>query len=237
MARPPVVVDVGGIPVAFQRKRVRYLRMAVCPPDGEVRVSVPWHVPEAEAVAFVRERLEWVRARIEAMRRAPRPAPCHFETGDGIKIFGENVRLCVVEAEGRAAPRLESGELVLSVRPGASETERRVVFAVWMRARLAEKLSALVAHWTAAMGEAPVHWDIRRMKSRWGSCTARSRALRFNLHLVRVPERCIEYVVVHELAHLKVQNHSAAFWERVGEFLPGWRERRSELNRTGLAGE
>ena len=232
-----MVVDVGGIPVAFQRKRVRYLRMAVCPPDGEVRVSVPWHVPEAEAVAFVRERLEWVRTRIEAMRRAPRPAPCHFETGDRIDIFGETVRLRVVEAEGRAALRLESGELVLPVRPGATEAERRVLFAVWMRARLAEKLSALVAHWTAAMGEAPVHWDIRRMKSRWGSCTARSRALRFNLHLARVPERCIEYVVVHELAHLKVQNHSAAFWAVVARYLPDWSALRRELNHTSLPGK
>ncbi len=237
MDRPPVVRDVGGIPVAFFRKRVRYLRVAVCPPDGEVRVSVPWHVPEAEAVAFVRERLDWVRSRIDAMRRAPRPAPCRYETGDAVVVFGEGVQLRVVEAEGCAVPRLEGGELVLPVRPGATEGERRVVFAVWLRARLAEKLSALVARWTAAMGEAPVHWDIRRMKSRWGSCTARSRSLRFNLHLARVPERCIEYVVVHELAHLQVQNHSAAFWERVGRFLPDWKARRRELNRTVPAGE
>lgn len=231
-----MVADVGGIPVAFFRKRVRYLRMAVCPPDGEVRVSVPWHVPEAEAVAFVRGRLDWVRARIDAMRRAPRPAPCRYETGDDVEVFGETVRLRVVEAEGRASPRLDGGELVLPVHPGATEAERRVVFAVWLRARLAEKLSALVARWTAAMGEAPVHWDIRRMKSRWGSCTARSRSLRFNLHLARVPERCIEYVVVHELAHLQVQNHSAAFWAHVERFLPDWRALRRELNRTSLPG-
>lgn len=237
MVRPPVVRDVGGIPVAFFRKRVRYLRMVVCPPGGEVRVSVPWHVPEAEAVAFVRDRLDWIRSRIEAMRRVPRPAPCRYETGDAVEVFGEVAPLRVVEAEGRGLPRLEGGELVLPVRPGATEAERRVVFAVWLRARLAEKLSALVARWTAAMGEAPVHWDIRRMKSRWGSCTARSRALRFNLHLARVPERCIEYVVVHELAHLKVPNHSAAFWNRVGSFLPDWKERRRELNRTVPAGE
>lgn len=237
MVHSPVVVDVGGIPVAFQRKRVRYLRMVVCPPGGEVRVSVPWHVPEAEAVAFVRDRLDWVRSRIEAMRSVPRPTPCRYETGDTFEVFGEVVPLRVVEAEGCGVPRLEGGELLLPVRPGATEAERRVVFAVWSRARLAEKLSALVARWTAAMGEGPVHWDIRRMKSRWGSCTARSRTLRFNLHLARVPERCIEYVVVHELAHLKVQNHSAAFWERVGMFLPGWRELRKELNRTIPTGE
>lgn len=237
MVKPPVVRDVGGIPVAFFRKRVRYLRMAVCPPGGEVRVSVPWHVPEAEAIAFVYDRLDWVRARIEAMRRMPRPAPCRYKTGDAVEVFGATVRLRVVEAEGRADPHLEGGELVLPVRPGATEAERRVVFAVWMRARLAEKLSALVARWTAAMGEAPVHWDIRRMKSRWGSCTARSRSLRFNLHLARVPERCIEYVVVHELAHLEVQNHSRAFWAVVARHLPDWRTLRRELNRTSLPGE
>ena len=235
MAPAPVIRDFGGIPVEFQRKRVRYLRMTVHP-DGSVRVSVPWHVSDNEAVGFVVARVPWMRSRVEAIRHTPRPAPCHFETNDKIEVFGETVRLRVVEAEGHAVPRLEEGELVLPVRPGASEAERRVVFAVWMRARLAEKLSALVAHWTAAMGEAPVHWDIRRMKSRWGSCTARSRSLRFNLNLARVPERCIEYVVVHELAHLKVQNHSAAFWAHVQRFLPDWRTLRRELNRTSWPG-
>ena len=230
MVPPPVIRDFGGIPVAFQRKRVRYLRMTVHP-DGAVRVSVPWHVSDSEAVGFVMARVPWMRSRVEAIRRVPRPAPTHFETGDAVRVFGQSVSLSVVETESPYPPRLEDSILVLPVRPGASESERRVIFAVWLRERLAATLSRLLGHWTAAMGEPPVRWDIRRMKSRWGSCAAHKRFLRFNLNLAEVPVECIEYVVVHELAHLTVQNHSPAFWTIVGRHLPGWRTLRAALNR------
>lgn len=230
MAPPPVIRDFGGIPVEFQRKRVRYLRMTVHP-DGAVRVSVPWHVSDDEACGFVRERVPWMRQRVETIQRAPRPAVLHFETGDTVQVFGDAVPLRVIETEAPSAPRLEDGTLVLPVRPGATESERRTVFAVWLRGRLTETLSRLLAHWTAAMGEAPVRWDLRRMKSRWGSCAARKRFIRFNLHLAEQSVGCIEYVVVHELAHLSVQNHSPAFWAVVARHLPDWRARRAALNR------
>lgn len=230
-APAPVIRDFGGIPVEFRRKRVRCLRMTVHP-DGAVRVSVPWHVPDAEAVAFVAARADWMRRRVDAIRRAPPPAETHFETGDTVRAFGETLPLRVAETETPSAPRIEEGTLVLPVRPGAPEAERRVVFAVWLRARLTETLSRLLAHWTAAMGEAPVRWDLRRMKSRWGSCAARKRFIRFNLQLAEQPPACIEYVVVHELAHLSVQNHSPAFWSVVARHLPDWHARRALLNRS-----
>lgn len=231
MAPAPVIRDFGGIPVEFHRKRVRNLRMTVHP-DGAVRVSVPWHVPDAEAVGFVMARVPWMRSRVEAIRNAPHPAPTHFETGDTVRVFGQSVPLRVIETESPSPPRLEDGSLVLPVRPGAAESERRVVFAVWLRGRLTETLSRLLAHWTSAMGEPPVRWDIRRMKSRWGSCAARKRFLRFNQQLAEVPVECVEYVVVHELAHLAVQNHSPAFWAVVARHLPDWRTLRGTLNET-----
>lgn len=235
---PARLAVIDGVPVAFVRKRVRCLRMTVHPPDGDVRVSVPWHVSGAEAEAFVRERMDWVRSRRKAARRVPRPVPAAYVTGEPVDVFGKRLALRVVETEERpGGPRIADGELLLPVRPGAGAGARRVVLEVWLRARLAEKLSALVGRWCAAMGEAPVRWDIRRMKSRWGSCTAGKRFLRFNGHLVRVPERCVEYVVVHELAHLRVQNHSPDFWAVVARHLPDWRMRRQELNRCPVPAE
>ena len=229
MPPDPVIRNFGGIPVEFQRKSVRYLRMTVHP-DGTVRVSVPWHVPDAEAVGFVMARVPWMRSRVEAIRNAPRPAPTHFETGDTVRVLGQTVPLRIIETESPSPPRIEDGTLLLPVRPGGTESERRTVLAVWLRGRLTETLSRLLARWTAAMGEAPVRWDLRRMKSRWGSCASRKRFIRFNLQLAEQPVECIEYVVVHELAHLSVQNHSPAFWSVVARHLPNWRVLRKRLN-------
>jgi hypothetical protein len=229
MAPAPVIRDFGGIPVEFQRKRVRYLRMTVHP-DGAVRVSVPWHVSDNEAASFVMARVPWMRSRVEAIRRNPPPAPLRHETGETVQLFGEVLPLRVVETESPPAPYTENGTLVLPVRPGATEAERGVVLDVWLRSRLTSTLSSLLARWTAAMGEAPVRWDVRRMRSQWGSCAPRRRFLRFNTQLVRVPLPCIEYVVVHELAHLSVPDHSPAFWAVVARHLPGWAASRKALN-------
>lgn len=231
---PPFIRDFDGIPVAFQRKRVRRLTLTVRPPEGDVRVSIPWHVSDADAIAFVAARIPWMRARIDDLRRAPRPASLRYQTGENVFLFGSPIPLRVVETRTPAVPRLENGVLLLSVSPGAPESVRRAILHAWLRARLSEILAPLLERWTAAFGEAPVRWDIRSMKTRWGSCSAHKRHLRFNLQLAQVPPECIEYVVVHELAHLAVQNHSPAFWALVARHLPDWRARRAALNRRPL---
>ena len=228
---PPVIRNFDGIPVAFQRKRVRRLTLSVCPPDGDVRVSVPWNVSDREAVDFVLQRLSWMRDRVDAMRRAPRPAPPRYETGETVRLFGASLPLRVVETKIPAVPRLEDGALLLPVSPGAPESVRRAILQAFLRARLSETLTRLLARWLPAFGEAPVRWDVRPMKTRWGSCAAHKRFLRFNLQLAEVPVECVEYVVVHEIAHLSVPNHSPAFWLLVSRHLPQWRSLRSALNR------
>lgn len=90
-------------------------------------------------------------------------------------------------------------------------------------------LTTRIEYWRVLMGESPVTWKVRNMKSQWGNCRAQSRRLTFNLQLARVPEDLRDYIVIHELAHLKVQNHSPKFYERVAMFMPDWSVRRKQL--------
>jgi predicted metal-dependent hydrolase len=101
----------------------------------------------------------------------------------------------------------------------------------WYREQLQEVLSELTGRWLERLGEAPVSWRIRQMRSEWGSCTARKRHLMFNLELARVPMECVEYVVVHELTHLAVQNHGPAFQALMTQRLPNWKMLRKQLNK------
>lgn len=90
-------------------------------------------------------------------------------------------------------------------------------------------LTERVEYWRIQMGEEPIQWKIRNMKTQWGNCRAATRRLTFNLQLARVPNDLRDYIIVHELAHLKVQNHSSLFYEHVSEFIPDWAQRRKAL--------
>lgn len=99
------------------------------------------------------------------------------------------------------------------------------------RAELIRYLMSAVPLWCERMGEEPVGIRLRNMKSQWGNCRWRERLITFNLQLALVPHHLVDYIIVHELAHLKVQNHSKAFHDRVQLFLPNEKELRAELRR------
>ena len=99
------------------------------------------------------------------------------------------------------------------------------------RAAFAELLGAMHAEWCARLGEYGVEWRVKSMKSLWGSCHIRRRSVVYNAELVRAPRELVEYVVVHELTHLKVSNHGPRFRALMDERLPGWSVLRRRLNK------
>lgn len=89
-------------------------------------------------------------------------------------------------------------------------------------------LAAQMPEWLERMGEAPVTWKLRNMKTQWGNCRAQKRLITFNLQLAKQSDHFREYIVVHELCHLKEQNHGPAFKAQMDRYLPDWRERKKE---------
>ena len=92
------------------------------------------------------------------------------------------------------------------------------------------RLAQLHADWCARLGEAGVTWKLRTLKTIWGSCHFRKRHVTYNRELARVSAELVEYVVVHELTHLRVPNHGPAFYALMDARLPGWRQLRRRLN-------
>ncbi len=88
----------------------------------------------------------------------------------------------------------------------------------------------MVDEWAERLGETNFTWQVQKMLNRWGSCTVKTRFTRFNLDHARVPRQCIEYIVVHELTHLKVAKHNKMFEMLLDKQMPDWRKRREELN-------
>ena len=120
--------------------------------------------------------------------------------------------------------------LALRVRDGATREQRERLVEGWQRGLLEECIASKLRGWCGKLGRELPLTEIRRMKTKWASCVRVKGKIVFNAALARVPPRCVEYVVVHELTHFEVANHSKAFVKLMDERLPRWRALRDELN-------
>ena len=223
-------IKVQGLEVEVARKRMRYIRVRVRH-DGTVCLSVPWHTSTKEAVDFLVSKWDWVleaRQRVLSRPVALEPQYC---AGDTVTLFGEELKLQIVDVP-YGGNIVELGEGVIRLYQAGSTTPERRGRLIWafLGARLKERLAVMLADWLSRLGEGPVKWSVRDMTTEWGSCTKARRTLRFNLKLAPMPPAYVEYVVVHELTHLRVANHGTDFKALMDARMPDWRERRKALN-------
>jgi predicted metal-dependent hydrolase len=133
---------------------------------------------------------------------------------------------------GGREPTPTSSSLEAAVTDEVRQETVRLALARWFRLQAARRLAEDTARWAAVMGVAPADVRVRDQRRRWGSCGTNG-TIRFNFRLVMAPPDLIDYVVVHELAHLRVPNHSRVFWDEVARFMPDYAERRARLNKLG----
>jgi predicted metal-dependent hydrolase len=112
--------------------------------------------------------------------------------------------------------------------------KREAVVTAWYREQVSDVALPLIAKWEPLLGVQANQVIVRRMKTRWGSCTPTKRTIRLNTELGKKPRECLEYVVVHELLHLIEPSHNAHFISLMDQHMPHWRHLRDELNRAPL---
>ena len=217
--------------VSVERKAIKHTHLSVFPPDARVHVSAPLDLSEADLRSFLVSKVPWLRKQIAAVLAQPRQARREYESGEDVYLLGKRYRLSVRKGDEAASVRVEGKSVVLSGRGLETRAAREARIVEWYREELRRVLARLVARCAATAGETEgIAFEVRRMRNLWGSCNARKRRIWFNLALARVPIRCIEYVVTHEIVHLSVPNHSALFERKMDQRMPRWRDVRKELN-------
>ena len=225
-------MTVAGIPIEVERKAIKHTHLAVYPPDAHVHVSAPENLPERDIRSYVASKIGWIREQRKAVLSQVRETRREYVSGESIYCLGRRYRLTVIEEDSSATEKIlwGGGKLTLFVHRGSSRSRKAGIVESWQKSMLEECLAGKIGHWSKKLGrEAPLV-ELRKMKTRWASCLAAKGKVIFNAELARVPARCIEYVVVHELSHFEVKNHSTAFVKLMDERLPRWRDLRKELN-------
>ena len=224
-------MNIDGLEIEVERKPIKNMHLSVYPPDGRVHLSIPRYLSDGDVLSFIASKWEWIQKHREEVINQARQTKREYVSGENHYLFGVRYRLQVVNTtSGANSVEVQGDRLIMKSRQTSTMEKREEIMQEWYRTQLKRYLDALVNEWAAKLEEPKVTWGIKRMKREWGSCGAKKRILLFNLELARVPKRCIEYVVVHELTHLKVQNHSKIFKALMTQRLPDWHNRRQELN-------
>jgi predicted metal-dependent hydrolase len=226
-------IDVNGLQVEVVRKAIRNLNLSVYASDGRVRISAPRYASNREIREFVTSNLSWIAKQQARFRARPRPSQPSFLTGESHYFMGRPYRLEVVERYGRHDVALNDGtDMVLYVRPGTSRANRKAALREWYRRQLKQCIPPLIRKWEPVIGVEVDQWGVKKMKTRWGSCNIDANRIWLNLELASKPPACLEFILVHEMVHLRVRRHNRRFKAYMDKYLPLWREHRKLLYQT-----
>ena len=225
-------MTIAGIQIEIERKKIKHTHLAVYPPDARVHVSAPDDLSDRDLRSFLASKIGWIREQRKAVLAQPRQTRRQYVSGESVYCLGRRYKLSVVVEDRYATEKVAWGgnKLSLYFREGASREHREKIVESWQKAMLCECLAGKIKAWCRKLKLALPETEIRKMKTRWASCLQKRGKIVFNAALGRVPARCIEYVVVHELTHFEVSNHSEAFVKLMDGRLPRWRALRKELN-------
>ena len=235
--RDAVRIGENEIPYLFKRVPRRRRVHIVVNDDATIEVRAPWRFGLPRAREALRENSRWVVETLQSVqeRLARRP---RLVTGARLPLLDESLRLDVritaqLDLFSDSLPlrsRAERRGATLRVSAGSlGDEELRALIERWYRGEAATHLASRVEHYAPRLGVRPSRVSVRAQRSRWGSCSGKG-TVSLNWRLMMVPGELVDYVVVHELCHLRHMNHSPQFWAMVGDTIPDFRQRRRRLN-------
>jgi predicted metal-dependent hydrolase len=226
------VIELGGQRIPYLLKRSARRRTIALRIDHKgLTVSVPLRTAVGRFEAVLREKAGWVLEKLPEQRSCHAP-PRTWQEGEVLPYLGSELRLALQEGGARAQPRVHGEILLVPVEDPQDPLLVQSKVVKWYRREALAHFTGRVAHYAAQLEVARPPLRLSNAATRWGSCNSRGE-VRLNWRLIKAPHELIDYVVAHELAHLKHLNHSPAFWMTVGRLYPAYDAARVALRKNG----
>lgn len=219
------------IPYTLKRSKRRTIGLRI--DDRGLTVSAPLRASEKWLQSVLLEKAAWVVAKLEHWQSKKAPVIA-WQAGASIPFRAETFVLQLVPKVRGAVPRLQGEVLLVPVGEDAEAGRIEKAVIAWYRIEALRVFQECVDYFAPLMKVKPSAVKLSSARTQWGSCSAHG-VVRLNWQLVKMPLHLIDYVVVHELAHLVEMNHSAAFWRVVEIVCPDYKQCRKELHRYGIA--
>lgn len=231
------VIELGDLTISISFKAIKNVHLTVLPPDGKVTLVAPLGTRPEVARAYAITKLQWIRQQQGILHAQARETPRQFVERESHYVWGRRYLMTVVEEEMKPRVKLDHKRITLTLRPGHDAAKRMEVMHEWHKSLLHALVPKLIARWEPKLGVKVSGYFLQRMRTKWGSCNHHARNIRLNTELVKKPKDLVEYVVVHEMAHLLEPTHSERFVALLDQHWPHWRESRAELNALPLGYE
>lgn len=212
------------------KKNIKNLYLRVYPPDGRVRLVCPRQLDEPTIRQFAVTKIDWIRNKQAQFLSQPRKFDPQYVSGESIYYKGDRFLLNVIYHSAAPKVVIDRPKINLYVRYGSIREQREQALTNWYRQQLKAELPGAIAKWEKIIGVNVRNWGVKKMKTRWGTCNIQARRIWLNLELIKQPQHCLEYVVVHELVHLLERTHNDRFKAYMNQFMPHWELYHQELD-------
>ena len=224
--------DTEKIEFAIIKSKRKSLSIAI-QPDGNLLVKAPFFMLDSEILKWVKTKTGWiVRQRAKILEQQDLMQPKKYITGEKFWYLGQEYELEVRISAGRAGMVGVVEDKIMLFSKSEDEAEVQKHLTDWFLKQAKVVIPKKVRFWAEQMGESYGKVTVKNQKKRWGSCSS-ARNLNFNRRLIMAPPEVLDYVVVHELCHLRQMNHSKVFWREVEIVLPDYKMHKKWLESHG----
>ncbi|MDP3387246.1 MAG: SprT family zinc-dependent metalloprotease [Eubacteriales bacterium] len=225
-----------GIEIEISRKKMKNLRLTINPPEGKVKLSVPHKISSKIVDEFILSKMDWIKKKRSQYENRVVQKPREYITGEVHPFLGADYQLSVVETNEKQ--RVEIGNnrfITMFVKPGSTFDKRQKLMMEFQRTTLKTILPALIDKWETQIGVKVSEFNVKKMKTKWGTCNITNKRIWINLELARYPVDCLEYIVAHEMIHLLERYHNKRFYKLMDDFYPGWKDMKKKLKTFGVS--
>lgn len=226
--------QLGDITIEVIQKGIKNVHLSVNPPHGHVRISAPESMSPDAIRAFAIGKLGWIKSERKKYLEQEREPAREFLDRESHYVWGKRYLLEVIEVDEAPSVELKHSQLVLKVRNRSDRNKMKTVLDEWYREQIRAAVPELVAKYSSRLQVSVDRLFVQEMKTQWGSCNHAENSIRLNTDLARRSPEYLEYVVLHELAHLLEPTHNSRFTAIMDTQMPNWRQYRDGLNRQPL---
>ena len=230
-------IELGDITVDVVLKDIKNIHLSVYPPAGRVKISAPLRTDIDTIRIFAISRLGWIKQQQKKFQEQERETPREYLDLESHYVWGKRYLLKVIEVDEAPSVELKHSKMILQVRPGTDDKKKKTIIDTWYREQLKKAVPPLIAKWEPLMGVKVEQFFVQRMKTKWGSCNHKAHNIRLNTELARKPQEYLEYIIVHEMAHLLEHTHNSRFITLMDKFMPKWQFYRDKLNQLPVSHE
>lgn len=229
------ITTISDIDVHTVRKEIKNIHLGVYPPNGRVRVAAPLKTTDEKIKLIVLSKMAWIKRHQAEFQKQERQTKREYVSGESHYFMGKRYLLNVSYANTKPKISIKRKTRIdMVIRPETTPEKREKLMNEFYRSALKKQIPTLLEKWEKITGIKVNEFRIKKMKTKWGSCTPEHKRIWINLELAKKPLHCLEYVPVHEMIHIIEKNHTEKFRSLLNKFMPNWLQYKEELKRGKL---